>query len=397
MRILVVNPTLIRLSNLGACEQDRLQNVNDLVRLGHEVRVVTGQMPYQQHWEVERFYAERNMRTTIVTPTSERWRPTRFTQFAYLDGATWEYAQPHFVKTAKQAIMDWKPDLVWCHATYNWASAAVARQHRIATVIRSVNYEAETVLHELGSSALNRFRARVKRASERTALRTACVLVAITPDEQHIYQQIDSHASVALLPLRALPKLLRPARSARNACPLRVFFMGSTYSVPHNVAALRFIVEQLMPRLRQAAPNAFEIHIMGSKVPAALSGMAAPDLIFDGYVPDLDAHLEKMDIALAPSLYGTGMQQKVFEPLCRGFPMVTHARALAGYDFLDGVHLFTAEDAEGYVQHLLQLREPTLRAQLSAAASAQAIQLFNPARYDHDVKAILDRAAQASH
>lgn len=388
MRILVFNPNLIRLNSLGACEQDRLQNVHDLIRLGHQVLLFTGYTSYQKRTDVESFYAERGLSIHLIPPPSQRFHPRRWTNLAYLDGATWEFGQPRFVAEADKVIKEWKPDLVWCHTTYNWVAASVARRRGIPTVVRSVNYEAETVLQELGNSPRNQFRAYVKRASERAALRAASVLAAITPDEQRIYEKIDPQAVVSLLPLRALPRLLRSPRPAREHRPLRLFFMGSTYNVHHNASALRFIVEGLLLRLREASPGTFEIHIMGSKVPTALSAQAAEDLIFDGYVPDIDTHLEMMDIALAPSLFGTGMQQKVFEPLCRAFPTVTHPRGLAGYDFQDGVHLLMAEDATGYVEQLLRLRDPALRQQLSDMASQQAARLFNPSRYDDELATI---------
>ena len=61
MRILVVNPALVRLHSLGACEQDRLTNLVRLRALGHEVYLLTGWMPYQQPDEVRAFYAARGL------------------------------------------------------------------------------------------------------------------------------------------------------------------------------------------------------------------------------------------------------------------------------------------------------------------------------------------------
>lgn len=392
MRILVVNPALVRLNSLGACEQDRMQNVVDLTRLGHEVHLLTGFMPYQKREEVAAYYQQRGITASIVPVLKPTLTWRRFLRPAYLDGAAWEYANPQFLKAVERVLNERNPDVVWCHASYTWGPAKLAHQYGIQTVIRSVNYEPEQLLHETGDSLANRVRYFAKTHSERNVLHYASVTVAITPDEQRIYQQLNPQACVKLLPLRALPGLLRPPRSPRSERPLRVFFMAASYNVTHNASALRFVVNEVMPRVRTASPGDFEFHIMGSKVPQMILDKAAPDLIFDGYVPDIEVHLETMDVALAPSLSGVGMQQKVFEPLCRAFPTITHQRALAGYPFAEDTHLLTADRAENYVHQLLRLRDPALRARLSARVAQQAASLFSPERFDTDVQAILQVA-----
>ncbi len=394
MRILVINPALLRLTSLGACEQDRMQNIADLKRLGHAVHLLTGHPSYQRHQEVQTYYDQRGIPVTLVALSQQKLRWERLRHPGYLDGASWEYGHPAFQSAVWQALEAVDPDWVWCHGTWMWSAARCAVQYKAAIVIRSVNYEPEQLLHEKGVSLPNRIRFIGKQRAEIESLRSSNVLAAITPDELAIYQRLDPDATVRLLPLRTLPHLLRPARLPVERKPLRVFAMGATYSVPHNAAALRFLVNEVVPRARAASPGSFEFHILGSKVPADVQRTGANDLIFDGYVDDLEAHLESMDIALAPSLAGVGMQQKVFEPLCRAFPTITHRRALAGYLFTDDEHLLLADDADGYVRQLLRLRDPALRQRLSQQAAHQTANLFSQQRFDTDLRAILKAAAR---
>lgn len=387
MRILVVNPALLRLNSLGACEQDRLRNVANLRRLGHDVHLVTGWMPYQKREDVEAFYAGRDIDVTL-TPIRSGRTPRRWLDVALWDGMAWEYGEPDFLAALSRAVADFQPEKVWCHGSYVWSPAQAALRKGIPTVVRSVNYEPTQMLHEKRRSPTDVMRYIGKSAGERRAAR-GTTLAAITPAEEAIYRRIAPDADIRLLPLQTLPDLLRPPRPQADRQPLHVFFMGATYNVAHNRAALRFILEAVAPLVRGRAPGAFVFHILGSKVPADLASYASADLIFDGYVPDLDAHLEGMDIALAPSLSGVGMQQKVFEPLCRAFPTITHARALAGYAFEPGTHVLTAEDAEGYGAHLLALRDPARRSDLSREASAQTARLFGQAEMDARLMGIL--------
>lgn len=390
MRVLVVNPGLVRFEALGACEQDRLTHIHDLVRLGHEVRLLARINPYQRLEQAEQYYRERAIPAQVLPALTQRWVPARFRDPAFLDGAAWVYGAPDFLQALAAALEQWQPDLVWCHGSYLWAPARFASGKGLPTVVRSVNYEPDQ-FEEYASSLGNRLRYFGKRFGERHAT-TATVLAAITPVEQARYQQINPRANVQLLPLRTLPALLRRTPRPAAAEPLRVFFMGASYNVPHNSAALAFITDQLVPLLRTQAPGSFEFHILGSKIPERFRALAAPDLVFAGYVPDLDAYLSQMDIALAPWLFGVGMQQKVFEPLCRGFPTITHAQALAGYPFEDGVHVILAATAAEYADALLRLRDATQRQQLGSRALERAEQLFSRQAMDVRIEAILQAA-----
>jgi len=186
--------------------------------------------------------------------------------------------------------------------------------------------------------------------------------------------------------------VLREPVAQSEISPLRVFSMGASYNIEHNRAQLEFIAREIVPRIRQAASGQFEFHIMGSKVPPELLALAADDLIFDGYVEDIDAHLAGMHIALSPRLYGTGMQQKVFEPLARGFPVVTHCKALAGYPFIAGEDCLIAEDANSFASALLELRSTERRRMLGQNAYNRSVELFSRERMDRTVHQILELA-----
>jgi hypothetical protein len=393
-RLLIINPALVRLNAFGACEQDRMAHVRRMIERGFTVRLLTGWMPYQQREAVEALYADLGIPVDLFPAGTQARHPARLTRFAHLDGMAWEYAAPAAHAALARALAAHQPDLVWCHGSYLWAMARAARARHLPVVIRSVNYEPEQLMHENAAGAGMRLRYAAKVRGERHAVRSG-VVAAISPDEAALYARLHPAARVELLPLQTLPPLLHPPRpAALSDRPLRAFFMGASYNIAHNRAALDFLLHAVIPLVRQRAPGAFTFHILGSKLPPAAAAHAAPDLHFPGYVPDLDAALAEMDIALAPSLAGAGMQQKVFEPLARAFPTITHRRALAGYDFTHGVHLLLAEDASTFVDALLRLRDPDLRAHLSASAARQSAALFNRSALDAAVDRLLTRAEQ---
>lgn len=425
MTILIFNPALVRLTALGACEQDRLAHAARLIARGCAVRVLTGYMPYQQRDDVTAFYAARSLPVDLFPVGTQSRHPARLTglvtDLALADGMAWEYAAPLAAAALRTALAADRPAAVWCHGSYTWPAAQIARRMGIPVVIRSVNYEPAQMQHErviapitnglrryIGDG-LNAVRVAAKVHGERHAVRTG-VIAAISPAEQALYKSMIPGGSLAvadhgmervlLLPLQTLPALLRPPRPARPAEPLHAFFMGASYNVQHNRAALDFLVHQVIPRVRVRLPGRYVFHLLGSKLPAGVTGLAAPDLIFPGYVPDLEAYLAGMDIALAPSLGGAGMQQKVFEPLARAFPTLTHQRGLAGYPFVHAVHVLDADrlaggvldaatSANGFVTGLERLTDPALRTRLSAAAAQQSAALFSQPALDAIVDAAL--------
>lgn len=392
MRILVVNPALIRFEALGACDQDRLANVRDLLRLGHDVLLFTQSYRFRGLDEHRAYYATQGLPARVAPFQDEQRSWRRLADPAFLDGAAWEYATPSFARPLAETLREWRPDLVWCHASYLWPAARLAFRAGHRVVLRSINYESTHLRQEKRASPANWLRFLGKELGERRALASSHVLAAITPDETEIYRRVKPGAKVKTLPLRTLPAFLRPPQPAAERSPLHAYFMGASYNIPHNRSALDFLVDAVLPRLRAQAPGRFVLHVLGTKVPPHAQAQAAPDLVIDGFVPDLETFLAGMDIALMPSLFGQGMQQKIFESLCRGFPTITHSRALAGYPFAPDEDVLIAEDAASFVAALLSLEAPERRRALAAGASAKAARLFNQEAIDAIVKDALSEA-----
>jgi hypothetical protein len=97
-----------------------------------------------------------------------------------------------------------------------------------------------------------------------------------------------------------------------------------------------------------------------------------------------------MDIALCPWISGHGMQQKVFEPLCRGLPLLT--TKTAGYPFESGKELFLCQTPQDYIDGLRTLLDVRKRQQIADAAQAKAHTLFSEEAVKKIVKDALETA-----
>ncbi len=402
-KVLIITPKFPYPSN-GACELDRASGIEWFLKQGYEVRVIT-----KVHSEVLAAQAlvkgkELGIPITPVVYVSGQHQTlrqkikqgwVRFSQLKFWDGAAFEYTDPVIHEAVERELKNFKPAVVWCEYTYLWPLYALIRSYCIPVVTRSHNFEPQHFLEEDGVSFKTPFLYFAKLHSEKQMLAASTVLAAITPRETERYQQLTKKTiPLFTLPLRGLPRCEPNNVVPKTTIPLRVFFMGSTYTVAHNYRAAQFIGEKIVPLIRKKIPNTFVFYILGRKVPKKLLAMSASDLQFPGYIPSeqFDDFLKGMDICLAPSLAGAGMQQKVFEPLKRGFPTITSPRSLAGYAVTPGEEVLLATTAEEFVEQLVKLSSSEVRGELARRAQAQAEELFSQTVIDRVMVEILHAA-----
>lgn len=400
LRVLVLTPYLPWPAT-GACQQDRVAGFEVLKSLGYDVEVIAKMDDHHISC-----VAELQLKTGIpITGVPYRrsqelsicnrflWLLRRFSSIFYLDGAAYEYTDPIY-KGAVRSVMDrFRPDVVWVDYTYLWAIYPMIRSFGSRIVTRSANFEPLHYLEESGRGLCQYLLYIPKWLGERRTARLSDWMCAITPKEQERYKVLGAER-VSVLPLRALPKIL--AEEAHidppvdNLGRIHLFFSGSTYNVKHNRIALLFLLREIVPILRQRIPNGYVLHILGAKAPKKIvDTYEAQDVVFEGFVDNLEVFLRNMHVAVIPSLAGAGMQQKVFEPLTRGFPVVTHERAIAGYSFQNDSEVLYACSVKDFVDRIVQLRDASLRRLLGHAARAKAAKLFSSQRISLIIKEAL--------
>ena len=225
------------------------------------------------------------------------------------------------------------------------------------------------------------------------AARSTDIMLALNPNEERKYRSLGAK-KVFTLPLQAIPDLLH-THMTRDTKPLHVLFMGSSYSVGHNRAALDFIVKSVVPEILKRAPGEFVFHVTGSKFPAEYeSYIDGKTIIYDGYVPkeQMNAYFDSIDCMISPTPKRVGMQGKVFEPLSRSIPLVTSPENTVGYPFEHRKSVLLATTKDEYVKELLYLREVSVRKELSSKEGALCQSLFSREKIDAVMKSFLSVA-----
>jgi polysaccharide biosynthesis protein PslH len=150
--------------------------------------------------------------------------------------------------------------------------------------------------------------------------------------------------------------------------PVLVFFGNLGYF--HNVEPAKFLAEQVLPLVRERAPEAV-LRLIGARPAAAVRRLGELDGVeIAADVPDMAAELHGAALALLPSFSGSGIKNKVLEAFCVGLPVVANRLGVQGVDgALDGEHYLGAESATEIADATLAaLADGELRARLATAA-----------------------------
>lgn len=400
-KVLVITPDF-SFPPTGAEQMDRVFGFAQLLRLGCEVRVVAKLAEWHS---AESVAGVRHTFGITVIPVQYKYSNRdlskgkikhdwlrRFSNPLFFDGAAFEYAEPEIKGVFAREINGWQPDVAFFDYTYLWPLYGIAKKAGIPIVTRSINFEPSHFLQEDGRTPINLLKFLPKFASEYVSLKKSDWVFAVTPHEEQIYRKLGI-TGISTLPLRGLPDCVRSEHQIRARSPLHVFFFGSTYSVSHNRRAAEFFLKEIAPAARTQYKGEFVFHLSGRKLPEEYKKFLADDVIYHGFldVAALDKLLSDMDIALIPSFFGAGMQQKIFEPLCRGIPTITSERGIAGYPFRHKENVYFAKTAEDFVAGLLELKDVSLRKKLSEASIKTAQKIFSQDVIDSTVRSALDK------
>jgi MoaA/NifB/PqqE/SkfB family radical SAM enzyme/glycosyltransferase involved in cell wall biosynthesis len=156
---------------------------------------------------------------------------------------------------------------------------------------------------------------------------------------------------------------LRARYGVSDTAPL-LFFHGTLNYRP-NAEAVRFIVDELLPIVIAARPDA-RVIIAGMNPPAYY---AHPAVVFPGSVDDVAAHVAMADVCLCPIELGGGTRMKLLEYMAGGKAIVSTTKGAEGIPYVDGRELVIADGAPSFAEAVLDLLgDEHRRAALGGAA-----------------------------
>lgn len=193
------------------------------------------------------------------------------------------------------------------------------------------------------------------------------VLVTSPTDRSALERLGHPKSEIAVLPNGVDLEYFTPGTDARQ--PETVVFSGKM-SYHANITAALYLANQVMPLVWAQRPGV-RLIIAGSQPSPAIRKLTEthrPHVEVTGYLSDLRAPLRQATVAVAPLLYGAGIQNKVLEAMACATPVVASARAVSALQAQPGQDCLVANSPQSFAEAILALlHDPALREQVGAA------------------------------
>jgi len=354
--------------------------------MGHEVTLVTFRDPDDNSGAPESAFEGRTEWLPMGV-TSRLWSPYRTHRLFFRAANLYNERALSQLRSLLTAV---DADLLWCEysATMPLAHHVVVRDgFDCAVVCREHNDE---VRHQLDQRYVEYILSDARVPSLSTVKATLTDLVGTIRCESLLFETADVVAPISKrdcqtfakrhdsdvithIPFHS-PKEL-PQHEGQETDQLDAVFLGSTFKYVLNEEGATFLASDLVPELQHRNIDV-RIHLLGDSPPAVAQDVDDRWLQCHGFVNDLDAFLNNMDISLVPVFHGTGFKVKCYESLRRGFPVIASPRALDEFDGTNGETYVEATTATEFADALERLQDVALRKEMGAAAAAQTDRSF---------------------
>jgi len=182
----------------------------------------------------------------------------------------------------------------------------------------------------------------------------------ISDAERRTLAALAPDARVRVVANGLVPEPMAPP-VARDRASLLFF---GFHEVFHNRDAVRFLVQDVFPRVRAAVPEA-TLDIAGRGTQTLGTWARGEGVRIVGYAPSLGDVLSRATVFVAPHRFAAGVQNKVVQALASGMPVVTTPAVRLGLEPVPDGILRIAEDPEAIAGHVVALlRDPAVAATL---------------------------------
>lgn len=158
------------------------------------------------------------------------------------------------------------------------------------------------------------------------------------------------------------PLIEAPKIPVKQRPCLHVLYLGSTFHYVVNRIGAEKLIEEIIPAVTDAMPDAFHFHIVGRYGQDYFQNDQHTTIY--GFVDDLEAFLQDMDIACIPVETGWGCKLKMLDSIARGLPVIGAKQTFRGVMPVDDVY-FACETLQEYIDAFASLRDDAIREQLS--------------------------------
>ena len=231
-------------------------------------------------------------------------------------------------------------NIIWEHPYFAWLAFKVRKKTGAKTFIHTHNIE-----HQRFRS-LGKWWWRVLRMYEKWCFKKADGLFFITPEDKAFAMQqwkiagekcFDLPVGVELSGYPTDKATCRNSISEKHTIPSenRVILFNGLLRYKPNLDALKIILDTINPLLQNEKGFKYTILICGKDLPIEFNELKAyrdKNIIYAGFVDDIDTYFKGSDIFLNPVQSGGGIKTKMVEAIAYGTTVVATNAGAAGID-----------------------------------------------------------------
>jgi glycosyltransferase involved in cell wall biosynthesis len=196
---------------------------------------------------------------------------------------------------------------------------------------------------------------RYEALEDETLREFARVYVCSAEDRERLRHR--SSRDVCILPNAVrVPVSVRPKPSGGS---FTFLFVGTLGYYP-NEDGIRYFCSCVLPLIRQMAPRAFNVTIVGTGATDGIRQLAhEPEVRLVGAVPDVAPYYFDADAAVVPVRAGGGTRIKVLEAFSYRRAVVSTSIGIEGIAAHDEEHVLVADTADAFAERCIRLMRDT--------------------------------------
>jgi len=325
-------------------------------------------------------------------PLRTLWRVLRGEVSFYTSRLTLRTSGPSMRARLQTALSELQPDLIVAHGL-----GAMSALSLVKASLPPVIYDAYDLEHVRLARMADEARGRTRRqlrwwgavarhASRRATRRARCVFVC----SEHDRETLASIAPGARI--EVVPNTSAPAEAAPPAPLPSAVFVGVAH-YPPNARAIRWLIDEIWPRVRSRVPAA-QLVVVGKDAVGVAGAPAGEGWRALDFLADLDSVYRETRIALCPIRVGSGTRIKIIEAALRARPVVSTSIGAEGLAFEPDREILLADDTESFAGACAVLLGDAERCErMGLAARARAMKEYSCERIVEQEASLLRRAA----
>ncbi len=155
-----------------------------------------------------------------------------------------------------------------------------------------------------------------------------------------------------------------------------LLFIGSTHTP--NIDALNYLYNDIMPIVWKKLPD-IKVNVIGN-VNEKIKTISHPNIIFKGYVPDIEDLFISNKIMIAPLRFGAGVKGKIGQAFEYYLPVITTSIGAEGMKLINGENVIIKDTNDDFASAIINLytdKQLWLKLQNNSEKSLQPFSIEN--------------------